>query len=45
MQYSVYDVTDKILSHDSNCIMDVVMWAKFGNTSSYIREIIISSIS
>ena len=26
VKYSVYDVTNKILSHDSNYIMDVVMW-------------------
>ena len=42
--YSVYDVTHKILSHDSNYIMDVVMWAKFGNSSICIREVIITSI-
>ena len=42
--YSVYDVTNKILSHDSNYIMDVVMWPKFGNSSICIREVIITSI-
>ena len=42
--YSVYDVTNKILSHDSNYIMDVVMWPKFGNSSVCIREVIITSI-
>ena len=42
--YSVYDVTNKILSHDSNYIMDVVMWSKFGNSSICIREVIITSI-
>ena len=41
---SVYDVTNKILSHDSNCIMDVVMWLKFGNSSICIREVIITSV-
>ena len=30
---SVYDVTNKILSHNSNYIVDVVMWLKFGNSS------------
>ena len=25
------DVTDKILSRDSNYVADVVMWPKFGN--------------
>ena len=42
--YSVYDVTNKILSHDSNYIMDVVMWPKFGNSSISMREVIITSI-
>ena len=42
--YSVYDVTNKILLHDSNYIMDVVMWPKFGNSSICIREVIITSI-
>ena len=42
--YFVYDVTNKILSHDSNYIMDVVMWPKFGNSSICIREVIINSI-
>ena len=42
--YSVYDVTNKFLSHDSNYIMNVVMWPKFGNSSICIREVIITSI-
>ena len=42
--YSVYDVTHKILPHDSNYIMDVVLWPKFGNFSICIREIFITSI-
>ena len=40
----VYDVTNKILSHDPNYIMDVVMWPKFGNSSICIREVITKSI-
>ena len=40
----VHDVTNKILSCDSNYIVDVVMWPKFGNSSISIREIIITSI-
>ena len=40
--YSVYDVTNKILSHDPNYIVDVVMWPKFGNSSICIREVITS---
>ena len=42
--YSVCDVTNKILSHDSNYIMDVVMWPNFGNSSICIRDVIITSI-
>ena len=42
--YSVYDVTKKTLSHDSNIIMDLVMWPKSGNSSICIREVIITSI-
>ena len=42
--YSVYDVTNKILSHDSNDIIDVVMWPKFGNSRICVREVIITSI-
>ena len=40
---SVHDVTNKILSHDSNYNEDVVMWPKFGNSSIFLREIIIIS--
>ena len=39
-----YDVTKEILSRNSNYIMDVVMWPKFGNSSMSIRKIIITSI-
>ena len=42
---SVYDVTNKILSHDSNYSMDVVMWLKFGKCSICISGVIIASIS
>ena len=38
---SVYDVTNKILSRESNYIVDLVMWPKFGGTSIFIREVII----
>ena len=41
---SVHDVTNKILSRDSNYIVDVVMWPKFGNSSISMREVIIRSI-
>ena len=35
----VYDVTIKILSRDSNYIIDVAMWPKFGNCSVYIGKV------
>ena len=40
----VHDVTNKILSHDSNYVVDLVMWPKFGNSSISMREVIITSI-
>ena len=40
----VYEVTNQILSRDSNCIVDVIMLPKFGNSSIYTREVIITSI-
>ena len=40
----VHDVTNKILSRDSNYIVDVVIWPKFGNSSISTREAIITSI-
>ena len=42
--YSVCEVTNEILSHESSYIMGVVMWPKFGNSSICIREVIINSI-
>ena len=41
---SIYDVTKEILSCDSNHIVDVVAWAKFGNSSISMREVIITLI-
>ena len=41
---SVHDVTNKILSRDSNYIIDVVMWPKFGNCSISMRKVMITSI-
>ena len=41
---SVYEVTNKILSRDSNYIVEVIMWPKFGNSSISMREVIITSI-
>ena len=40
----VYDVTNKILSRDSNYIVEVTMWPKFGNSSISMREVIITSV-
>ena len=40
----VHDVTNKGLSRDANCIVDVIMWPNFGNSSIYMREVIITSI-
>ena len=37
---SVDDVTNKILSRDSNYIVDMFMWPKFGNCSISMREVI-----
>ena len=40
----VYDVTNKVLSHKSNDIVDLVMSPKFSNCSISMREVIIISI-
>ena len=40
----VDDVNNKILSRDSNYIVDVFMWPKFGNCSISMREVITTSI-
>ena len=39
---SVHDVTSKILSHDSNYIVDLVIWPKFANSNISMREAIIT---
>ena len=41
---SVYEVTKKIYSRNSNYTVDVAMWPKFGNSSISMREVIITSI-
>ena len=38
----VHDVTNKILSGDSNYIADLVMWPKFGNSDISMREVVIT---
>ena len=40
---SVNDVTSKILQRDSDYIVDLVMWPKFGKSSISMREFIITS--
>ena len=40
----VDDVTNKILSRDSNYIVDVFMWPKFGNCSISMREVVTTSV-
>ena len=40
----VVDVTKKNLSRDSNYIVDVFIWPKFGNSSISLREVITTSI-
>ena len=37
-------VTNKILSLDSNYIVDELIWPKFGNYSLFMREVITTSI-
>ena len=44
VRISVDDVTNKILSCDSNYIVDAFMWPKFGNSSISMREVITTSI-
>ena len=41
---SVNDVTNKILWRDSNYIVDLFMWPKFGNSIISMREVIRTSI-
>ena len=39
---SVYYVTNKILTCDSNYIVEKVIWRKFGNSGTSMREVIIT---
>ena len=41
---SVHDLTNKILSRDSNYTEDVVMWPKSGNSSISLTEVILTTI-
>ena len=40
----VYDITNEILLHDWNYIVDVIMWPNFDNFSICMRKVIITSI-
>ena len=40
----VYVVINKNLSRDSNYIVDLVMWPKFSDSSTSMKEAIINSI-
>ena len=40
----VSDITNKVLSRDSNYIVDAFIWSKFDNSSFSIREVIITSM-
>ena len=40
----VHNVTNQILLRESNYILDVITWPKFGNSSISMREVIITSI-
>ena len=40
----VDDVTNKVLSNDSNYTVDVLMWPKFGHCSISVRQVITTSI-
>ena len=37
---SVHDATNETLSRDSNYIVDMVIWPKFGNSNVSMREVI-----
>ena len=41
---SVHDFAKKKLTCDSNCIAHVFMWPKFRNSSTSVREVIITSL-
>ena len=41
---SVHDFTSKIVSRDSNYVVDMAMWPKFGNSSISMKEVTLTSI-
>ena len=38
------EITSKFLSHDSNYIVDLFMWPKYGNSSISMKEVITNTI-
>ena len=44
VQIPVHDVTRRVLSRDSNYIVEVVMWPKFDNSSIFMRSYNVSFI-
>ena len=41
---SIHEVTNKVLSRDSNYVVDAVTRPKFGNSSISMKEVILTSI-
>ena len=41
MIVSVHEVIDKILSRDSDYVLDFIMWLKFGSSTISVREVTI----
>ena len=39
-----HDITKKVLSYDSNYVIDVIMWPEFGNYSISMRKVITTSV-
>ena len=44
VKISAHDVTNKILISDLYCVLEVVMWPMFGNSSTTMTEVTITSI-
>ena len=38
-----HDVTSKILSNDSNYVLDLIIWPKFGDSSISVKEVLVTS--
>ena len=41
---AAHDANSKMLSRDSNYVVDEVMWQKIGNTSASVREVTVAPI-